>query len=103
MIKHLQVSSIQQIFIKKKEFQILLFKNLLTSNTFISNEIILKYFLKEISKTFNRFTSRSRNNTVCVLTGRTRSVYQKVFRATRMQVREKANIGLYPGIRKSSW
>ena len=102
MIKHLHASYIQRHFIKKTELQILLLKNILTLNQFINNKVTSRYLLKELYLTFTHFASRSRMNSVCVLTGRTRSVYRKVFRTTRMQIREKSNLGLYAGIRKSS-
>ena len=102
MIKHLKITFLQRKFIKKNELNILLFKNLLLLRGFIVNEIILKYLIKELYLTFNRFASRSRATNVCLLTGRTRAVYRKTFKTTRMQIREKANTGFFPGIRKSS-
>lgn len=102
MIKHLQISYIQRHFIKEKELQILLLKNIKMLQQFINNSIVLRFILNEMYLTFTYLNSRSRMNSVCVLTGRTRSVYRKVFKTTRMQIREKTNLGLYSGIRKSS-
>jgi ribosomal protein S14 len=102
MIKHLQTSYIQRQFIKKNELKILLLKNIMTLHHFINNSNILRYVVKEIYLTFKSVNSRSRMNSICVLTGRTRSVYRKVFKTTRMQLREKTNLGLHTGIRKSS-
>lgn len=102
MIKHLQTSYIQRNFIKKNELQILLLKNIMPLHHFINNLLISRYILKEIYLTIKYLSSRSRMNSICVLTGRTRSVYRKVFKTTRMQLREKTNLGLYTGVRKSS-
>jgi len=103
MIKHLLVDKIQRNFVRKVEINLLIFKTLLFyPNTVHLNDEIMKYLLKDINAYLNGFTTRSRINSVCVLTGRTRAVYRKTFKITRMQIKEKASFGLIPGIRKSS-
>jgi ribosomal protein S14 len=103
MIKHFKVNNLQRKFVKKTELAILLFKNFISSSSFIKNETVYRYMLKDILLHLNSFSSRARTNSVCVLTGRTRAVYRKTFKLTRMQIKEKSNAGLIPGIKKSSW
>jgi ribosomal protein S14 len=103
MIKHAKSNFIQRKFIKKAETNILLFKTLLASRTTISHKTTLRYLLKEINLMFNRFSSRSRTRSVCILTGRTVGVYRKNFRVNRMQLKEKTLNGMFPGVKKSSW
>jgi ribosomal protein S14 len=93
MIKHLRADKIQRGFVKKTELNILLFKTLLTLHNPMLDRISLRYLYKDLYMLINRFASRARTNGVCVLTGRTRSVYRKAFRMTRMQIREKTNAG----------
>jgi small subunit ribosomal protein S14 len=47
-------------------------------------------------------SSRIRLSNRCLLTGRTHSV-SKLFRVSRIKLRELISIGLINGIRKSSW
>lgn len=49
-----------------------------------------------------RNTSASRLRRRCQITGRSRGVYKK-FGLSRIKIRELANQGLIPGVRKSSW
>jgi small subunit ribosomal protein S14 len=49
-----------------------------------------------------RYAERTRIVNRCVVTDRSRSVY-KDFKLSRMKVREMANCGDLPGIKKSSW
>jgi len=102
MIKHFRINRLQRKFVKKTETAILLFKNFLSSSAFIKNEITCRYLLKDISLHLKSFSSRARTNSVCVLTGRTRAVYKKTFKLTRMQIKEKSNSGMIPGITKAS-
>jgi ribosomal protein S14 len=102
VIKHFRINRLQREFVKKTETVVLLFKNLLSSSAFIKNEIAYRYLLKDISLHLKSFSSRARTNSVCVLTGRTRAVYKKTFKLTRMQIKEKSNFGVIPGIRKAS-
>ncbi len=49
-----------------------------------------------------RDASPTRLRSMCALSGRTRSVYQK-FRVSRIKLRELALEGKIPGMRKASW
>jgi ribosomal protein S14 len=103
LIKHLRINLIQRKFVYKHETNILLFRNLLNSFPLIKHPIVFKYLLNEIAFFNKTFVSRARTSGICILTGRMRSVYKKNFKLTRMQVKEKANYGLIPGVKKSSW
>ena len=64
--------------------------------------MVVRYLLRDISLLFSQFGSRSRTRSICILTGRTVSVYRKTFKVTRMALREKTNTGFFNGVRKSS-
>lgn len=49
-----------------------------------------------------RNSSRTRYRNFCKITGRTRAYYRK-FGISRIMVRELANKGMIPGLKKSSW
>lgn len=49
-----------------------------------------------------RDSSATRSRRRCEITGRARSVYRK-FKISRMVMREMANAGLIPGMKKASW
>lgn len=51
---------------------------------------------------FDRNTSLTRIKNICVLTGRTRSVY-RFFKISRIQLRKLASEGFLPGVSKYSW
>ena len=102
MIKHFKINRLQRKFVKKTESAILLFKNFISRSGFIKNETIYRYLLKDVLLHLNSFASRARTNSVRVLTGRTRAVYKKTFKLTRMQIKEKSNFGMIPGVKKAS-
>ena len=95
--------------IKKNIKQRYLFKNLekkrliykiISKNTFLEKKIRLnaqqKWFF------FNQNSSLTRIKNICVLTGRTRSIY-RLFKISRVQLRKLASEGALPGISKFSW
>lgn len=49
-----------------------------------------------------RNSSRTRLRRLCRMTGRSRGVYRK-FGVSRIMIRELADQGVIPGLRKSSW
>ncbi|MEM6469977.1 MAG: 30S ribosomal protein S14, partial [Planctomycetota bacterium] len=49
-----------------------------------------------------RNSSRTRLRRLCKMTGRSRGVYRK-FGISRIMLRELADKGVIPGLRKSSW
>lgn len=51
---------------------------------------------------FNQNSSLTRIKNLCVLTGRTRSVY-RLFKISRIQLRKLASEGFLPGVSKYSW
>ena len=66
----------------------------------ISNKILKKY-LHQITNKNTKSTSFTRIKTICILTGRSRSVY-RFFRLSRMKIREYANAGYFTGVTKAS-
>ena len=63
-----------------------------------TERLIARLKLAEIPRNGNPTRIRNR----CELTGRPRAYYRK-FRLCRVQLRERANKGLIPGVIKSSW
>lgn len=53
-------------------------------------------------KMLPRNSSRTRLRRLCKLTGRSRGVYRK-FGISRIMIRELADQGMIPGLKKSSW
>ncbi len=95
--------------IKKNIKQRYLFKNLekkrliykiISKNTLLEKKIRLKAQQKWFF--FNQNSSLTRIKNICVLTGRTRSIY-RLFKMSRVQLRKLASIGFLPGISKISW
>lgn len=95
--------------IKKNIKQRYLFKNL------EKNRLILKILLKNLNiKTnlrwkiqqkiifFNQQSSITRIKNICILTGRSRSIY-RLFKISRIQLRKLISEGLLPGTSKYSW
>nr|YP_010394060.1 ribosomal protein S14 [Peronospora belbahrii]DAZ88068.1 TPA_asm: ribosomal protein S14 [Peronospora belbahrii] len=95
--------------IKKNIKQRYLFKN------FEKNRLTLKIISKNfnIEKTlrwklqqkwffFHQNTSLTRIKNLCVLTGRSRSIY-RLFKISRIQLRKLASNGFLPGVSKYSW
>lgn len=62
----------------------------------------LRNYLQNLTNKSSKYSSFTRTRTVCILTGRSRSVY-RFFRLSRMKVREYANGGYFTGITKASW
>ena len=103
MIKHITSNYIQKKFIKKAEMDVLMFKNMLVIQDAVKSLPTYRYLMYELQLLVSKFSARSRSRNICVLTGRTKGVYRKTFRLTRMQIREKGSVGLIPGVRKASW
>lgn len=49
-----------------------------------------------------RYSSFSHNNNRCLITGRTHGNY-RLFKMSRIKLKEYVSKGLIPGVRKSSW
>lgn len=62
----------------------------------------VRNYLQNLTNKSSRYSSFTRTRTICILTGRSRSVY-RFFRISRMKVREYANAGYFTGVTKASW
>jgi len=95
--------------IKKNIKQRYLFRN------FEKKRLILKIILKNLNINkelrwkiqqkwffFNQNSSITRIKNICVLTGRSRSIY-RLFKISRIQLRKLTSEGFLPGVSKYSW
>ena len=89
----------QRYLFKKSEKQRLTLK-IISKNLNLKKNIRFK--LKERWLTFENITSITRIKNICVLTGRSRSIY-RFLKLSRIQFRKLASQGLLPGISKYSW
>jgi len=95
--------------IKKNIRQRFLFKNL-EKKRLIIKTITNNFNLKKQTRwkaeqrwfNFDRNSSLTRIKNICILTGRTRSVY-RFFKISRLQLRKLASTGFLPGVSKYSW
>lgn len=62
----------------------------------------LRIYLQNLTNKSSKYSSFTRTRTICILTGRTRSVY-RFFRLSRLKIREYANAGYFTGVTKASW
>lgn len=62
----------------------------------------LRNYLQNLTNKSSKYSSFTRTRTICILTGRSRSVY-RFFRLSRMKIREYANAGYFTGVAKASW
>lgn len=88
-------------FLYKQEIKFLVYKTIRLNWLKISSKKIRQYLQDLINQT-NRKFSYTRTRNICILTGRSRSVY-RFFRISRLKFREYASSGYFIGIRKSSW
>jgi ribosomal protein S14 len=61
----------------------------------------LRNYLQNLTNKSSKYSSFTRTRTICILTGRTRSVY-RFFRLSRIKIREYANAGYFTGVTKAS-
>jgi small subunit ribosomal protein S14 len=61
----------------------------------------LRNYLQNLTNKSSKYSSFTRTRTICILTGRTRSVY-RFFRISRIKIREYANAGYFTGVTKAS-
>ena len=71
------------------------------SNNFNLKKII-RWKIEQKWFNFNRNSSLTRIKNICVLTGRSKSVY-RFFKISRLQLRKLASTGFLPGISKYNW
>lgn len=95
--------------IKKNIKQRYLFKNLEKKRLIykiISKNLKLKKDIRWKAQQkwffFNNNSSLTRIKNICILTGRSRSIY-RLFKISRIQLRKLASNGLLPSISKYSW
>ncbi len=95
--------------IKKNIKQRYIFKNfekkrlilkIISKNRNIAKE--LRWKLQQKWFFLNRNSSITRIKNICVLTGRSRSIY-RLFKISRIQLRKLASTGFLPGVSKYSW
>ena len=109
IISTYKYKNIMQKKIKKNIKQRYLFKDL------EKKRLVLKIILKNLNIKkdlrwkvqqkwffFNQNSSITRIKNLCVLTGRTRSIY-RLFKISRIQLRKLASEGFLPGVSKYSW
>ncbi len=63
------------------------------------SSIKIRQYLTNISPSNFKYT---RTKTICLLTGRSRSVY-RFFRLSRLKIRKYAKAGYFIGIKKAQW
>ncbi len=51
---------------------------------------------------FNQNSSNTRIKNICILTGRSKSIY-RLFKISRIKIRKLASEGFLPGVSKISW
>lgn len=88
-------------FYYKNEIKILVLKTIKPSLLKIKSKKLRQY-LHNLTNQQNRKFSYTRTRNICILTGRSRSVY-RFFRLSRLMIREYANAGYFVGITKASW
>ena|ERR1700759_3060089 len=100
MIKFTQKIEHQRNYLNKKEYR-----------NFIETvcRLFLKYkissriskYITNLPQTFHLNSSYTKQRSVCILTGRTRSVY-RIFKLSRLKIREYGNNGYFVGFAKAS-
>lgn len=95
--------------IKKNIKQRYLFKNLEKNRLILkiisknlNVEKVLRWKLQQKWFFFNQNSSITRIKNLCVLTGRSKSIY-RLFKISRIQLRKLASEGFLPGVSKFSW
>ena len=99
MKKQIKKNITQRYLFKDNEKKRLILKTI-TQNFNIDRNIRWK-----TQKKFNNLTNKSsstRIKNICIITGRSRSVY-RFFKLSRIQIRKLASKGLLPGLSKYSW
>nr|YP_010395025.1 ribosomal protein S14 [Phytopythium vexans]YP_010395067.1 ribosomal protein S14 [Phytopythium vexans]DAZ89462.1 TPA_asm: ribosomal protein S14 [Phytopythium vexans]DAZ89504.1 TPA_asm: ribosomal protein S14 [Phytopythium vexans] len=95
--------------IKKNIKQRYLFKNLekkrlilkiISKNLNIQKD--LRYKIQQKWFFFNQNSSITRIKNICILTGRSKSIY-RLFKISRIQLRKLTSEGFLPGVSKYSW
>lgn len=93
--KNIKQRYLFQNFEKKRLILKIISKNL-NINKELRWKIQQKWFF------FNQNSSITRIKNICVLTGRSKSIY-RLFKISRIQLRKLASEGFLPGVSKYSW
>jgi ribosomal protein S14 len=105
MLKQASKNYIQRGFYKMVETKSLFTKIIYRYNfanaLAVFNTSISRYLYNEIMSLYHRFSSASRIRSICIFSGRTRGVY-RMFRLSRMNMREQGNAGFLIGLAKAS-
>lgn len=99
MRKQLKNNRKQRHIFKINEEKHLILKSI-TQNLKLSNKIRWKIQTKFFDFPRKGFVTRIKN--ICILTGRSRSVY-RFFKLSRLQIRKWVSYGYCPGVTKHSW
>jgi ribosomal protein S14 len=84
----------------QNEIKTVIFKTIKPGLLKIYSKKTRKYLQNLTNQQDNKF-SYTRTKNICILTGRSRSVY-RFFRLSRLKIREYANAGYFVGITKAS-
>jgi small subunit ribosomal protein S14 len=82
-------------FEKKRLILKIIFKNLNIKKK-------IRWKLNQKWSFFNQNSSITRIKNICILTGRSKSIY-RLFKISRIQLRKLASEGFLPGVSKYSW
>jgi ribosomal protein S14 len=99
MLKFIRKNEKQRKYLIKREYENLLKCVLLRFFLSHRNIYVWKYFINLYNTQL--FTTYSKTRNICIMTGRTRSVY-RLFKLARAKIREYANQGYFVGISKVS-
>jgi len=99
MKKQIKKNINQRLFFSDFEKNRLVLKSV-TQNIQVKKQIRWKLQLKFNRLPFN--SSLTRISNICILTGRSHSVY-RFMKYSRIQLRKWASLGILPGITKRSW
>ena len=99
MKKQIKKNKIQRKQFKKYELKRLILKSIVNNINFTTN---VRWSAQTQFQYFPVLSSKTRIKNICVLTGRTKSIYKK-FKLSRIQLKKWASLGFLPGISQSSW
>jgi len=91
--------NLKRILFKNFEKKRIILKGLF-KNQYITFSLRYLFFLKLNNLKKNTSSVRIRNR--CIITGRGRSIY-KLFRISRLQIKELAYYNAIPGLKQSTW
>lgn len=99
MQKKIKKNIKQRLIFKDFEKKRLILK-IITTNLNIQKE--LRWKLQQKWFFFNQNSSITRIKNICILTGRSKSIY-RLFKISRIQLRKLISEGFLPGVSKYSW